>query len=85
MAGIEIQNCPSEDCTVLMAKGHVPDTDFLRAARTYWNKSLKGFEAPSHTYWRITHPDDDEYPNGLYEECTAATAGAFPVTVIYKF
>jgi len=80
---IKIEQCGGDDCVCLMARGHVPLSEFKRAARAYWCEPLRGFEAPAHMWWRAVPDRTGEY-KARYYEATAGSRGAFQVTAMLQ-
>lgn len=84
MPDIKIENCSSEDVVILMARGHVPKTPFKAAARAHWGEPLRGFDDPSHEWWRATPDPTGEY-RVRYHDAEPHSRGAFAVTVMVQW
>lgn len=83
---LEIQNCGGDEADTLMSKGHHDQAAFLKACEAYWGEKLpKGFEAPTHMWWRWVPARPGSDYKGYYHEAQPGARGAFPVTATTRW
>ena len=82
---LDIRNCGGDDTNTLMSKGHHDKAPFLKACEEYWGEPLKGFDEPTHMWWRwVPARPGDDY-KGYYHEAKPGDRGAFPCTAITQW
>ncbi len=80
---LDVHYCGGDGADTLMSKGHHDQAAFLKACEEHWGEPLpKGYEGPTHMWWRWVPARPDGDYRGYYHEANPGERGAFPCTAI---